>query len=199
MNKVLPRKINYSASIFLFLFIFLFSFNFVSSLDTLKPAELNKEYTILQTCSDATYINISVSNSQGLLISDGEMIKNGSVWTYDITPSVIGRHDVGYESDGCEKSGASYFEVTPDGFVGTLGFFILILVLSLGVIILGFSISDAPVTILGSLGLYFLGIYILFNGIDGFRDPTYTWAFGLITLGIAMYISIRSAFELIVD
>lgn len=184
---------------FAFAILFVFCLVSVSALDTLKPAELNREYTILQTCADATYINISVSNSEGLLVTEGEMVKDGSVWAYNVTPYVLGRHDVGYESDGCEKSGASYFEVTPDGFTGTLGFFFIILILSFGVIVLGLSIKDAPVTILGSLGLYFLAIYILFNGIDGLRDPVYTWALGLITLGIAMYISIRSAYELIVD
>jgi len=90
-----------------------------------------------------------------------------------------------------------YFDVTPTGFLNTLGYYILILILSLGIIILGFYLSDAPITILGSFGLYFLALYILFFGIVGLKDVVYTWGIGLIILGLAMYISIRSTYELV--
>ena len=89
-------------------------------------------------------------------------------------------------------------EVTPSGFVGTLGFYILILLLSAGIMILGFWKEDAPIVILGSFGLYFIGLYILFFGIVGLKDVTYTWALGIIVLMLAAYISIKSAYELIV-
>ena len=91
------------------------------------------------------------------------------------------------------------FSVSPSGFAGTIGFYILILILSAGVIILGFSKDDPILVILGSFGLYFVGIYILFFGIDGMKDPVYTWGFGLIVLCIAFYLSVRSAWEMIVD
>jgi hypothetical protein len=91
------------------------------------------------------------------------------------------------------------FEVTPSGFVGTLGFYILILVLSLGIIILGFSKNDAPIVVLGAFGLVFVGLYVILFGIDGFRDYTYTWAFGIITIMLASYIGIKASYELIAD
>jgi len=103
------------------------------------------------------------------------------------------------DKDGVEECENIIFNSTPSGFEGTMGFYFLILILSAGVIILGFSIKDAPVVILGSFGLYFIGLFILFNGIDGIRDPVYTWALGIIVLMLAAYISIRSAYELIVD
>ena len=68
-----------------------------------------------------------------------------------------------------------------------------------GLIILGLSLPDAVTTIFGSLGLYFVSLYTLFNGFAGVRDGVTTWAIGLILLGVAMYVSTRSAYELIVD
>jgi len=71
--------------------------------------------------------------------------------------------------------------------------------LSLGLVIVGFWMEDAIMTLLGSFGLYFLGIYILNNGLVGTKDLVNTWATGLIVLGVAMYVSVRSAHSLIVD
>jgi len=85
------------------------------NLNTLKPAKLNTDYVILQTCNDATYINLTISNSNGLIITNAEMTNNGTVWTYNYTPITLGRTDVAYLSDGCEKSGTAYFEVTYNG------------------------------------------------------------------------------------
>lgn len=89
------------------------------------------------------------------------------------------------------------FEVTPSGFTGSAVFYFIILILSFGIIILGFSKNDAPIVILGSFGLYFVGLYILFFGIDGIKDAVYTWAIGIIVLMLASYISLKSSSELI--
>jgi hypothetical protein len=93
----------------------------------------------------------------------------------------------------------SGYEVTPTGIISSIGYYILILIFSLGIIVLGLWSRDAPITILGSFGLYFLGIYILFFGIVGVKDTTYTWAISIIILGLAFYVSVRSAHELITD
>ncbi len=103
------------------------------------------------------------------------------------------------DKNGVEDCELITFTSTPSGESGTLGFYFLILILSLGVMVLGFFLRDAIIVILSSFGLYFVGLYILFNGIDGLKDPVYTWAIGLIILMMAGYISIRSAYELIVD
>lgn len=181
--------------------ITLFAVN-VSALDTLKPAKLNQEYTILQTCASCSFVNISISNINGLVDSNIAMTNNGSgVWTYNFNPTEIGRHDVTGIGDlgGSSTSFATYFIVSSSGLTGTLGFNFIILILSLGIIALGFMLRDPIIVILGSFGLYFIGLYILFFGVDGFKDPVYTWAIGVIILMLAVYISIRSAYELIVD
>jgi hypothetical protein len=63
--------------------------------------------------------------------------------------------------------------------------------------IAGFKLTDPTITMFGTFGLYFLAIYILRFGIVGMKDVTTTWAIGLITLGVAMYVSARIGLEII--
>jgi uncharacterized protein YxeA len=173
-----------------------------ASVETLKPAKLNQQYTIIQVCQDASYVNLSVSNLNGNVLVNKGMTLNGTQWEYQFTPTQVGRHDVTFISNGCSDDNgraASYFEVTGSGFIDSLGFYFLILILSFGVILLGLYMQDATIVILGSLGLYFIGLYILFNGIDGLKDPTYTWAIGIIVLMLAAYISFKATSEFLTD
>ena len=175
----------------------LLTFN-VSALDTIKPGEINQEYEVLQTCATCSYVNISISNVDGLLISNVEMVDNGSgVWTYSFTPMAIGRYDITGvgDIDGSEESFSYYFPVTSSGLTGTLGFYFLILILSVGIIILGFKLDDPWIVILGSFGLILVGLFTMFYGIDGMKDTVYTWGLGIIILMLGCYISIRSAME----
>lgn len=96
----------------------------VSALEVLKPAKLNQTYTIVQTCSSCTHINITISNINGIVAANKAMINNGSgVWTYNITPSIVSRHDITGQGDlnGVETSFATYFEVTPSGKQASTG------------------------------------------------------------------------------
>jgi hypothetical protein len=105
--------------LFFVVLVFLVCFMpFASSLDTLKPAKINIEYTILQTCSNCTYINMSVSNVDGVVLSNVNMTPNGSgVWYWKYTPTSMGRYDVTGvgDIDGVDTSFATYFMVTPNG------------------------------------------------------------------------------------
>jgi hypothetical protein len=172
-----------------------------SNLGTVK---MNSCIDLYQTCDDCSYVNLtSVKYPNGTIETMNlNMIKNGQDFSYNFcNTSKIGdyTYTVAGDKGGTYSTEVIGFSVSPSGFVGTLGFYILILVLSAGVIVLGFSKDDAPLVILGSLGLYFVGIYTLFFGLDGMKDPVYTWGFGLIVLGIAFYLSVRSAWELITD
>lgn len=96
----------------------------VSALDVLKPAVLNEEYIILQTCASCTYVNVTISSSDGILLSNVKMVDNGSgVWKTNITPTTTSRHDVTGQGDkdGTDTSFATAFEVTPSGKVATTG------------------------------------------------------------------------------
>jgi len=183
----------------------------------LSLASAESSYTFKQ--GDDFTLEISMSNADlsaclgctcelSLFYPNGSaMVKNAvgsnvdGFCKYTTSTNVLGNYGGElYFTNGVDYGRSTFeFEITPSGFTNTLGFYILILVLSLGIVIFGISIADAPITILGSFGLYFLGLWILYNGIDSLKDPTYTWAIGLIVLGLAMYISFKSAYELIAD
>lgn len=106
------------------LFLILIVITNVSALDVLKPATLDKNYTILQTCASCTYVNITVSNTVGIVESNVEMSDNGSgVWIYTLVPTILSRYDVTGQGnlDGTDTSFATFFLVTPSGKVATTG------------------------------------------------------------------------------
>ncbi len=183
--------------------MFLISFTSATvDLGTIKQRDCIQLYQSCPTCTYSDVRAIRYPNGTTDASMDWTMVKNNSDYTYQYcSTSDLGVYT--YTIYG-NKGGLSYestesgvFEVTPSGFANTLGFHFLILILSLGIIIFGIGIADAPITILGSFGLYFLGLWILFNGIAGIRDATYTWAIGLILLGVAFYVSAKSTYELL--
>lgn len=172
----------------------------VSALETLKPGKLNEQYTITQTCASCSFVKFTLSNQDGLILANQDMIHNGSgVWTFEYTPLIVGRHDVAGTGDinGINTSFATYFPVTPSGFTQTLGFYIIIFLIPVGLISFGFKIQDNWVVVLGGFALILVGLYVLFFGIDTIKDVTYTWGLGLITLMAGAYFSIRGAWEAI--
>jgi len=172
------------------------SFQINTIIDYKKPCFNNGTY-----CSAAATCNYTVFNPDNTILVDNQAGTNQlSYYNISFLVSDIGIHKVDMTCVDGGLTGAEtlYFEVTGSGFNNTLGFYVLILIFSIGVMVLGFWKQDAPIVILGSFGLYFLGIWILFYGLAGFKDPIYTWSSGLIVLGLAFYISARSSYELIV-
>ena len=88
------------------------------SLDSLGMFKQNQDVRIVQVCSDATYINItsiSYPNSSQA-VSNVAMELNGGDFFYVFEDtSDIGRYDVRGISDGCEKTFATYFEISRMG------------------------------------------------------------------------------------
>jgi len=172
-----------------------------SNLGTMKQ---NDCINLYQTCDDCSYVNLtSIKYPEGSIETFNLMMtKSGQNFNYSFcNTSAIGdyTYTVAGDKGGVYTTEVIGFSITPSGFAGTLGFYILILVIGAGIITFGFSKDDPTLVILGSFCLYFIGIYTLFNGIDGMKDPVYTWGFGLIVLCIAFYLSVRSAWEMIVD
>jgi len=112
------------------------------NLETMIPATLNEEYTITQTCNDATWINISIINKNGYVVTNAEMINNGSSWYYKFTPTVQSLHDINVLSDGCEKSGVARFEVSSSGEILGINQSIVIIA-QLGIVALFFGLGRA--------------------------------------------------------
>lgn len=161
---------------------------------------------LYQYCDNCTYVNLTriqrTGSEPNTWIVGLDMEGNGDNYNYTFCDTtIIGsyKYTVCGDKDGKRVCEDLNFEVTPSGFIDTLGFFFLILILSLGLVVLGFFMEDYIVMILGSFGLYFLGIYTLFNGIAGIKDSVVTWALSIIILGLAFYVSVRSTYELIQD
>lgn len=189
-----------SKLIFLMLGI-LFLFNFASC-----DYETHKKDTTLYysfTSNNATECNISSANTPyGTLLLDEETEKNSQNFNVTIDSEVFSSlGDYCFNiicSDGeTIETGSFCREVTPTGKFNSVWFYIIFLIISLGLVIVGIKLQDVTITILGAIGLYFLGLYILFNGIVGVFDPIYTWAIGIIILGLAFYVSTRTVIELL--
>ena len=156
---------------------------------------------IKQVCASCTYVKVTVSYPNSTLaISNQAMTDSGGgVWTYNFCATEqLGRYDVNGEGD---LEGTStgfdvlFFEVTPSGLQGTFGFYILVILLSIGVIVLGYYVKDAWIVMLGSFGLVLFGLYILFFGLAGIKDATYTWGLGIIILMLGGYFGIKAGLE----
>jgi len=151
-------------------------------------------------CSDSALCNYTVFEPDNTVIVDN-LAGTNQVSFYNISFNVreigIYKVDMTCTDNGLSGAETFYFEVTGSGLNDTIWFYIIILAVSFGIIILGLRIQDAPIVILGSFGLYFVGLYILFYGIVGVKDLVTTWAIGIIILMLAAYISIKSAAELL--
>ena len=190
----------------LFVGLFLISFASATSELTYKQNDfINRSFVCLDTsndlCASTTTCQITITDPRGdIAANNRSMGYTSTSFYYSLPTSEIGIYDwlILCKGSTTGKSEGNY-EITPSGFVKNIGFYILILLFSFGIIILGLSLKDAWITILGTLGLYFLGLYVLLYGIIGLKDTAYTWGIGLVLLGIAMYISVKSAWEMIGD
>jgi hypothetical protein len=159
----------------------------------------NTNINLRQICDTCTYVTLSsltYPNSTTLTINTN-MTKVGVDYNYTFYAGTLGSHyySVFGNKDGVIATETFCFEVTPSGFIGTLGFYIIILILSLGFIILGYSIEDAWVIVLGGMGLVLVGLFILIYGVDGMKDSAYTYGFGIITIMLGAYFAVRGALE----
>lgn len=161
-----------------------------------KPCFYNDTY-----CSATAQCNFTIFDpNNNVIVNNLPGTNQDSFHNYSIIFDKVGvwKIDMTCVDQGLTGADTFYAQVSGEGFNDSLGFYIVIIILSFLVIFMGFYMQDAPITLLGSFGLYFLGIYILFNGIVGVKDLTTTWASGIIILGIAMYISVKSAHEIII-
>jgi len=172
-------------------------FKLHETIDYAKPCFFNNTY-----CTGSAMCNFTVFKPDNTIaINNVQSSNNGAYHNLNITFNEIGiwKVDIVCTDSGLQGAETFYAQVTGGGFNDTVGFYLIILIFSLGIIMVGFWMEDSIIILFGSFGLYFLGIYTLFNGIVGMKDTVTTWAIGIIVLGIAMYFSVRSAHELITN
>ena len=157
-------------SIFTVLTFLLLSVNMVSaSIGNLGTFKVNSCITLLQTCADCTYNNISsVIQPDGIrgLSVVTTMTKSGTEYTYSFcNTSKAGTYNVnGYGDPGTVLTKWNYvFEVTPNGSTlsnsQTLLYFIPLFIFGFLVFFLGYRFVSSPTV--ASKSVYFLLTYII--------------------------------------
>lgn len=175
------------------------NFKINSMINFYKPCVYNGTY-----CSSSTTCNFTIKNPNGLIISDnliGSYNSSNGESNISINFDSLGIWNIkqtccDVPSRGCGTQ--SYLiQITGSGFNDNLNFYIIILIISSGMVLLGILKRDAVVSIIGSFGFIILSLYSFINGIAGIRDVVYSRSISILVLGLAFYISIKAGAEII--
>lgn len=198
-NKIMSNRLLIAITFSILILPLMFA-----EVETLGTFKVNDCVNLIQTCGNCTYSNISnvLDPDSSTVLSQSVMTKSGNLYNKTFcSTSKVGTYIVnGYSDvDGQVTIWAYDFDITPTGDINNPNFYYLIFIISLGVIIGGFAIKNGWIVVLGSFGLFYLGLYVILYGINGVKDTVYTWGFGIILLALAGYIAIKSAYEMIED
>jgi hypothetical protein len=187
---------------FLFILVLVLTVQIASaSLGTVKQNECIS-IRVLANCSSINITEVSDGTNTFVLNTPMEKL-GGQTFNYTFCDTAsIGDYSYSWNNpcvDCATDECGNDFEVTPSGFGNTLGFYIVMIILVGGLIVLGFTISEEWFVILGGMGLIMLGIYSINYGIAGFRDMFMTWGLGLFEIGVGFILSVGSAFQLVKD
>jgi len=196
MNKI-------NLTIVLSILISVICFNGVYALNVLESlgtTTVNEEYQFVQVCANANFINLSSINTpSGNIILNIPMTSTGSgQFVYNYTPTELGRYDFIGISDGCEKTFATYVNVTSNGTSNNNIIVIVLFAVGLLLIICGVQYDYHPIVYLGSVGMALSGIY---TTIYGFANDTsmYSRGLGIILIGLSVIIMMVSAYRDVSD
>jgi hypothetical protein len=160
----------------------------------------NAVINLPQECADCTYVKLTTITLPDLtqISIQTNMIQDGTSYYYSFNRTAqIGEYqyctlgDVG----GTDTIACKDFEITPSGFSGTLGFYIVLLCIIAGIVIMGFAIKEEWFVVLGGLGFIMLGIYSINYGVVGFRDMFMTWGVGLFEIAVGTILSVGAAWQ----
>ena len=175
--------------------------------DTTEVDDIFKQYTSISYAKacfyNGTYCSASaICNytfyypNNSIFINNQQATNQISYYNYTVYFPALGIYQI--DMICCDTAGCGaetfYAQVTPTGDNTLLGLYILLIVLSYGLVIFGISKQDVTLTLLGSFGLYFFGIWMIVNGIDVYKNWM-TGGFGILTLTTAFYVSARTVIE----
>ena len=140
LNTNIFKKTMAKKTLLTFLFILTMFTMFVSALDDYGVKQVDEQFTFCQVCQDATYITLSSietpDTTEGIYENMTSM--GAGEYCYNYTPQKLGRYDFRGVSDGCEKTFATYMDITYTGkdltmeettmYLGVLVFLVLILI-----------------------------------------------------------------------
>ena len=190
--------------LFLLTFIIIIGTLGLVNAETYIPHSQNKQLNFSITSNFATNCTLQNMNTPNGVVTLNQLDTGFGAFDFSIDGSnfnSIGTYCMNiFCTDGTSTTtGTECREVTPSGFIGTLGFYFVIIILLALLIFMGFYISEEWFVILGGLGLMMLGIYSINNGIAGFKDMFMTWGVGLFEIGVGFILAIKSTFELFKD
>lgn len=187
-------------NIFLIFILGLLITSFTSAVGDIGTVKQYNCIDLYNYCPSCSYVNLTAIKYPNVTteIINSEMTNNGYNYNYSFCHTMdIGEYSYTTcgDKDGEETCEVITFEVTPNGSTNTLGFYILLIALSIGIVILGYYVQDAWIVALGSFAMVLLGLYILYFGIDGMKDTVYTWGIGIIILALGSYFGIKATIE----
>lgn len=199
MEEHNPRKMKYLNYLIMLILVMGFATS-VTALESYGKFTQGKVVRISQVCQDASYINISsiaLPNST-VIYANTPMVSSGSGEYYFnfYNTSLIGRYDVRGISDGCDKTFATYFIVTPTGGLESNTYiFIILITIAIVILLLAFILHNYIFSVIAGFAMMAAGVYGM---IYGFGDITsvYTRAISYIIIGLGMIIAVTSGLEL---
>lgn len=189
--------------LFLIIGIFLISFvtASISDLGTFKQGSC---INIPQTCPDCTYNNISKITMDGesnTVLGEVVMQKDDTYYNYTFcNTTLVGEYTInGYGDEGGTKDTWEYkFKITPSGNSSNEVLYIVLILIIYGITFVGFFGKNEIITLLGSLAMIWLGIYLINEGIIIYRDWI-TNGIAYLTIGLAAYFGFMAGYSLYKD
>ena len=182
----------------LILALVLLSITFISAQQTFQqnmPVDLKIQCIINGTyCSNLATCNVSIQYpNASLLLNNKQMTNQISFYNYTLpSTSVLGEYSCSAtccDSGLCGTNDCNYI-LTPTGDSNNLGFYIMLTIVIVGILLFGVFTKNIPITLIGGMISMAWGVYIAINGFDIFKNfGTQILSVGIIALG-AVWIGI---------
>jgi len=174
-----------------------------ASLPTLGTFKQNSCITLLQTCVNCNYNNISsVTQPNGeQALGLVEMTKAGTEYTYSFcNTSKLGTYNVnGYGDPSGVKLGWNYIIlVSPTGSESNTTFFIILGIITLAIVLMGFIFKNYIFAFFGGLSFLITGVYGMIYGYGNITN-LYTQMISYILIGLGLIITVLSGLEVAGD
>lgn len=160
-----------------------------------NPVDLKIQCIINGTfCSNTAKCNVSIQYPDGsLLVNNQQMTNQISFYNYTLPSSnTLGEYPCSAtccDGTNCGTNGCNYL-ITPTGDSNNLGFYIMLTIIIIGLLVFGVATRNIPVTLIGGMITMSWGVYIAFNGFDVFKNAaTEFLSIGIIALG-AIWVAI---------
>jgi hypothetical protein len=171
----------------------------VMALESYTPQQVNQQFTFCQVCSDATYITLSsIQTPTTIVYVDANMTSVGSgQYCYNYTGNISGRYDFRGISDGCDKTYATYVDMSPViGSENNTTFFLVLAISSVVLLLLGFILNNYIFAFFSGILFLITGVYGMIYGLSDVTN-LYTRMISLVVIGIGAIITILSSLELL--